>query len=88
MTQKPQPRLPQLLTHLSLNSPRDTHTPKGPISSPDAIESSALAFFDEVFAVRRFGGDEFGDGGEGVVGVSCFVARGWKEVSWSLILGL
>ena len=82
MTQKPQPRLPQFLTHLSLNPPRDTNALKGSVSRLDAIESAALAFFNEVFTVGGFGGDELGDGGEEVVGIACFWTVRGETVSW------
>ena len=57
---------PQYLTHLPLKLARNTDTVECPVCSFDAIESPALAFFNEVFAVRRFGSYELGNGGEGV----------------------
>lgn len=61
MAQKSQPRLPQLLTYLSLNPARNTYRIEGPVSSFDAIERPTLAFFDEVFVIRRVRGDELRD---------------------------
>jgi len=77
MTQKPQSGLSQGLTHLSLNPARNTNRTESPVCSLDAIESPTLAFLDEVFAIGRFGADELSDGGEGVIGVLCFLAAGF-----------
>ena len=69
MTQKPQPLLPQHLTHLPLDPPRNTHTPKRPINSFDAIESAATSFLKKFFSVRSFGLHEVRDRGEGGEGL-------------------
>ena len=61
MTQKPQTLLPQHLTHLPFNPPRNAHTPKRPITSLDAIESAATRFLKKFFSVRGFGRHEVGD---------------------------
>ena len=66
MTHKPQTFLPQHLTHLPLNPPRNANTPKRPIASLDAVESAATSFFKKFFSVRSFGLHEVRDRGEGL----------------------
>lgn len=74
MRQKPQARLPQLLTDLAFYPACDNSAVEGPVRGFDAIEAAALAFFEEVGAVWGFGGDEVAEGGEGGPGVACLLA--------------
>lgn len=56
----------------------------GPIADFDAVEGARAAFGEEVGAVRGGGGDEVGEGGEGLPGFWCAVMVLDSVLSWYL----
>lgn len=60
----------QRIKQLRINPARDLHGAQRAIDGDNAVEASAAAFGEEFGAVGCIGGDEVGNGGEGVPSIS------------------
>lgn len=77
----------QCFDYFTLYPPRDGDTFKGAVDGLRAVEGTGAAFLQEIGRVGRFGGDEVGEGGEGIVGFAGWFAgsRTFSFVCWGSI---